>query len=360
MPYRSKESEELPRMPYSLNGATVLVTGGAGLIGSHIVDRLIDEGAAEIRVLDNLVRGRRDNLAAAMDRYPIRLMIGDVRDRDTVARAVDGCDYVFHQAAIRITLCAEQPRDCIDVLVGGTLNVFEAAVATGVRKVVYASSASVYGAADVFPTDERHHPYNNRTLYGAAKLMNEGIARSFHDMYDLPSVGLRYFNVYGPRMDVTGAYTEVFVRWLDCVERGTRPQIHGDGSATMDFVYVDDIARANILAMKSARIDNVYNVASGTETSLVQLWEAIQRVTGVQHLSPEFHPPRKVNPVPRRLADTSRADGELQFTAQVSIDEGLRRLVGWRRELARQHNATIPIDLSATSAPLRENLWTDR
>ena len=194
------------------------------------------------------------------------------------AAAVAGCDYVFHQAAIRITLCAAHPRDCIDVLVDGTFNVFEAAAAAeGVKKVVYASSASVYGAAEVFPTDEKHHPYGNRTLYGAAKLMDEGIARHFHDMNGLPSVGLRYFNVYGPRMDVTGAYTEVFIRWLDCAEKGVRPQIHGDGSTTMDFVYVGDIARANVLAMKSDRTDDVYNVASGTETSLLDLWQAIQR-----------------------------------------------------------------------------------
>src|SRR3954470_14109958 len=250
-------------MKASLKGSTVLVTGGAGLIGSHIIDRLIDEGAGEIRVLDNLVRGRHANLAAAKARKDLKFINGDVRDPATVSRAVAGCDYVFHQAAIRITLCAERPRECMDVLVMGTFNVFEAAVAAGVKKVVYASSASVYGAAETFPTDERHHPYNNRTLYGAAKLMNEGIARSFHDLHGLASVGLRYFNVYGPRMDVTGAYTEVFVRWLDCIDQGRAPQIHGDGSASMDFISAEDIARANILAMRAAIADRVYNVASG-------------------------------------------------------------------------------------------------
>src|SRR4051812_35252204 len=282
-------------MKSSLKGSTVLVTGGAGLIGSHIIDRLLDEGAGEIRVLDNLVRGRHANLAAAKARKDLKFIEGDVRDRETVAKAVAGCDYVFHQAAIRIALCAERPRECMDVLVMGTFNVFEAAVAEKVKKVVYASSASAYGAADVFPTDERHHPYNNRTLYGAAKVMNEGIARSFREMYGLPSVGLRYFNVYGPRMDVTGAYTEVFIRWLDCADRGQRPQIHGDGFATMDFVFVEDIARANILAMTSDRSDDVYNVASGTETSLLGLWQAMQEITGAHYLAPEFHPPRKVN-----------------------------------------------------------------
>jgi UDP-glucose 4-epimerase len=316
-------------MAESLQGATVLVTGGAGLVGSHIVDRLIDEGVGEIRVLDNLVRGRMENLEATQQRRPITFLEGDVRDRATVARAVRGCDYVFHQAAIRITLCAERPREAMDVLVMGTFNVFEAAVDAKVRKIVYASSASVYGGADVFPTDERHHPYNNRTLYGAAKQMNEGIARSFNDMYGLPSVGLRYFNVYGPRMDITGAYTEVFTRWLDCIAKNTPPQIHGDGSASMDFVFVEDIARANVLAMQSDRVDDVYNVASGTETTLLQLWQALQRVTGAHDLAPTFQPPRKVNPVPRRMADTQRSREELGFTAQISLDEGLRRFVKW-------------------------------
>jgi UDP-glucose 4-epimerase len=315
----------------SLAGSTVLVTGGAGLIGSHIVDQLIAEGVAEIRVLDNLVRGRYTNLAGALSSGRMRLIEGDVRDRDTVRKVVSGADFVFHQAAIRITLCAERPRECMEVLVNGTFNVFEAAIEANVQKVVYASSASVYGAADEFPTTERHPPYNNRTLYGAAKQMNEGIARSFNEMYGLPSVGLRYFNVYGPRMDVTGVYTEVFVRWLDCIDRNEAPQIHGNGSASMDFIYAGDIARANLLAMKSDRTDDVYNVASGKETSLLGLWHAMQNVTGAHHLSPTFHPPRKVNPVPRRLADTSRAAQDLGFRALVSLEDGLRDLAEWRR-----------------------------
>jgi UDP-glucose 4-epimerase len=212
-----------------------------------------------------------------------------------------------------------------------------------VKKVVYASSASVYGGADVFPTDEKHHPYNNRTIYGAAKVMNEGIARSFNEMYGLPSVGLRYFNVYGPRMDVTGAYTEVFIRWLDCIDKGVRPQIHGDGKATMDFVFVEDIARANILAMKADRRDDAYNVASGTETSLLGLWEAMQRITGAFHLAPEFHPPRKVNPVPRRLADVSRAQRDLGFATEIELDEGLRRLDTWRREVLSKDQKEVAV-----------------
>src|SRR3954469_12711368 len=212
-----------------LAGSKILITGGAGMIGSTIADLLLRDQAdrpAEIRILDNLARGRRDNVP---NDPIVRFIEADVRDRDAVAAAVNDCDYEFHQAAIRITLCAQQPRDCIDVLVGGTFNIFEAAADAKVKKVVYASSASVYGRAEVFPTDEQHHPYANRTLYGAAKLMDEGIARHFADMNDLKSVGLRYFNVYGPKMDVTGVYTEVFVRWLDCIDRGEAPEIHGDG-----------------------------------------------------------------------------------------------------------------------------------
>jgi UDP-glucose 4-epimerase len=319
-------------MTFSLQGATVLVTGGAGLVGSHIVDQLIGQNLLELRVLDNLTRGSRSNLTGAQALRPITFIEADLRDRVAVERAVAGCDYVFHQAAIRITRCAQQPRECLEVLVDGTFNVFEAAVAAGVRKVVYASSASVYGAAEEFPTDERHHSYNNRTLYGAAKVMNEGIARSFHEMYALASVGLRYFNVYGPRMDMTGVYTEVLMRWLDCIDQDARPKIHGDGSASMDFVFVEDVARANLLALRSEQKDAVYNVASGSETSLLQLWEALQRVMGAYHLEPEFLPPRKVNPVPRRLADTTRARRELGFVAEVPLEEGLRRLVSWRHD----------------------------
>ncbi len=325
-------------MTYPLEGATVLVTGGAGLIGSHIVDQLLNEDVAQVRVLDNLVRGRREHLAAALSRSPGRVLFlpGDVRDRAAVEQAVAGCDYVIHQAALRITLCAERPRDCLDVLIDGTCNVFEAAVEHRVRKVVYASSASVYGAAEVFPTPEEHHPYANRTLYGAAKLMNEGLARSWRDTYGLPSVGLRYFNVYGPRMDVTGAYTEVFIRWLDAAARGEGPVIHGDGSAAMDCIYVEEVARANLLALVADRHDDVYNVASGVATSLAELWQAIVEATREagfrgEVLPPEFQPPRKVNPIPRRLGDTSRAWRELGFRASVPLAEGLRRMLAWRR-----------------------------
>lgn len=315
----------------ALARARILVTGGAGLIGSHIVDRLVDEGAAEVVILDDLSRGREENVAAAMARGHVTLLRGDIRDRDGLARAMRGVDYVFHLAALRITHCAEAPRECLEILIDGTFNVLEAAVAAKVRKVVFSSTASVYGMAETFPTAEKHHPYANRTLYGGAKVAGEQMLRAFNEMYGLDYVALRYFNVYGPRMDVFGVYTEVMIRWMECLERGEQPQIFGDGRQTMDFVYVEDIADANILAAKSAVTDEVFNVASGRETSLLELLAALQHVMGTSR-PPLFKPERKVNPVARRLADTSKAQRLLGFRAKVDLEEGLRRLVAWKRD----------------------------
>jgi len=314
----------------------VLVTGGAGLIGSHIVDLLMAEREAgkvgEIVVIDNFVRGRRDNLAKAMAKGPVTIIDGDIRDRALLKQAMSGVDQLFHQAAIRITQCAEEPRLALEVLVDGTFNVLEAAVEAKVQKVVAASSASVLGLAEEFPTTEKHHPYGNRTLYGAAKVWNEGLLRSFNDMYGLKYVALRYFNVYGARMDMHGAYTEVLIRWMDRILAGQPPLIFGTGTDTMDFVYVDDIARANMLAMKSDASDQVFNVASGTETSLNDLANALLKVMNATHLKCEYGPARKVNPVSRRLASTKAASEVLGFTATIDIEEGLRRLVAWWRE----------------------------
>ncbi|MBW4717000.1 NAD-dependent epimerase/dehydratase family protein [Saccharothrix obliqua] len=315
----------------NLRDARVLITGGAGLIGSTIADQLLDEGVGEIVVLDNLVRGRVENLAGPLAAGKVRFVEGDLRDLAAVKSTMDGVDLVFHQAAIRITQCAEEPRLAHDVLATGTFNVLEAAVQANVTKVVAASSASVYGLAEVFPTEENHHAYANRTLYGAAKVYNEGLLRSFNEMYGLDYVGLRYFNVYGPRMDVFGVYTEVLVRWMERIAAGTPPLILGDGSQTMDFVYISDIARANVLAAKSDATDEVFNVASGVETSLAQLADALLEVMGRTDLRPEHGPERKVNAVPRRLASTAAARAKLGFEATVPLHEGLKNLVEWWR-----------------------------
>jgi UDP-glucose 4-epimerase len=308
----------------------MLVTGGAGTIGSTLVDQLVGAGAAEVVVLDNFVRGRRQNLDQAMASGVVTIVEGDVRDRDLVADLTGGIDIVFHQAAIRITQCAEEPRLALEVLVDGTFNVVDSAASCGVRKLVAASSASVYGLAEHFPTGERHHPYANDTLYGAAKTFNEGLLRSYHAMSELDYVALRYFNVYGPRMDVHGAYTEVLVRWMERIARDEPPLIFGDGCQTMDFVCVPDIARANLLAAEADVTDKVFNVASGVETSLNQLAESLLRVMG-SGLAIEYGPERSVNGVTRRLADTSAAREALGFRAEIDLEEGLTQLVDWWR-----------------------------
>jgi len=323
-----------------ITGQRFLVTGGAGTIGSTIVDQLVAAGAGEVVVLDNFVRGRPENLTAARESGRVRVVNGDIRDTGLVRSLMDGVDVVFHQAAIRITQCATEPRLAVQVLVDGTYEVVEAAADAGVRKVVAASSASVYGLAEEFPTPERNHPYANDTLYGAAKTFNEGLLRSFHAMRGLDYVVLRYFNVYGPRMDIYGLYTEVLIRWMERIESGRPPMILGDGQQTMDFVFTEDIARANLLAAASDVTDEVFNIASGTETSLVQLAEALQRAMN-SSVPPEFGPVRKVNGVTRRLADISAARQRLGWKPEVDLDEGLRRLVGWwRAERCLQNEAS--------------------
>jgi nucleoside-diphosphate-sugar epimerase len=317
----------------------VLVTGGAGLIGSHIVDQLVSErdrrDCFEIIVLDNFVRGRRENLASALAHGSVTIVEGDIQDRELLAEVMHGVDVVFHQAAIRITQCAEEPRLALSVLVDGTFNVLEEAARAGVKKVIAASSASVYGLAEEFPTSEHHHSYNNRTVYGAAKTFNEGLLRSFHETYGLDYVTLRYFNVYGPRMDVYGAYTEVLIRWMERIDAGQPPLILGDGKQTMDFVYVEDVARANILAAQADVTDEVCNIASGVETSLNDLATTLIRVME-SDLRPEYGPERKVNGVSRRLADTRKARRLLGFETRVPLEEGLHQLVAWwRKERSR-------------------------
>ena len=307
-----------------------LVTGGAGAIGSNVVDELVLAGAEEVVVVDNFVRGRRQNLAWAERNGRVTVVEGDICDSALVRGLMEGVDVVFHLAAIRITQCAEEPRLAVEVLVDGTYNVVEAAVDAGVRRVVASSSASVYGLAEQFPTAEAHHPWANDTLYGAAKAFNEGVLRSMHATSGLDYVALRYFNVYGPRMDVHGLYTEVLVRWMERIAAGRPPLILGDGLQTMDFVYIGDVARANILAARSDVTDTVFNVASGTETSLLELADMLLRVMG-SDLAVEHGPARAVNGVTRRLADTTLAAERLGFRAEVDLEEGLTRLVEWWR-----------------------------
>lgn len=333
-----------------IQGNKFLITGGAGLMGSHIADRLLAGGASGIILLDNFVRGSMHNINEQLKDPRVRLVRGDIRNLELLTELADGMDGIFHMAAIRITACADNPRDAMEVMLMGTHNVLQAAVEQKVGRLLYASSASIYGLADSFPTSETHHPYNNRTYYGAAKAAGEGMMRSFAEMYGLRYAALRYFNVYGPRMDIDGKYTEVLVRWLDRIEAGQTPVIFGDGSQTMDMVNIDDVTDANILAMESDVTDEVFNVASGTETSLSGLLRTLLRVTG-SNLEPEFMPERSVNPVPRRLADTRKAADLLGFKAKVGVEDGLRRLIAWRRQVLGRDGAAETVSLGPASRP---------
>ncbi len=313
----------------NIDGARILVTGGAGLIGSTTIDLLLRGNKPEqIVILDNLERGTLSNIEGALADPRVKFVRGDIADVQTVRNATQGMDAVIHMAALRITACAADPRKAMQVMCNGSFNVVEAAQEANVSKIVAASTASIYGLADTFPTREDHHPYNNNTWYGASKVMLEGLLHSYRTMSGLPYVALRYFNVYGPRMDLHGKYTEVLVRWMERIDAGQAPLILGDGKQTMDFVYIDDIARANVLALESECENDVFNVASGTETSLNDLAARLLKVMG-SDLRPEYGPERSVPAVPRRLADTSKARRMLGFEAKVSLDEGLARLVQW-------------------------------
>jgi UDP-glucose 4-epimerase len=323
----------------TLERTCCLVTGGAGFIGSTIVDQLIAAGASEVRVIDNFVRGTWHNLVRALEQGSVSVIEGDIRDSSSVNRAMRGVDYVFHQAALRITRCAEAPREAVEVLIDGTLNVLESAVEHRVTKVVAASSASVYGEPSYLPIDEIH-PFNNRTMYGAGKLANEQMLRAFCETSGLRYIALRPFNVFGPRMDIAGVYTEVLIRWLDAIEANRPPLIFGDGNQSMDFVYVGDVARANLLAAQSDINDDVFNVGTGAQTSLKELCNLLLSITGSSAV-PEHREARVVGNVQRRRASIEKAEAMLGFKAEVSLEQGLRELIRWRQGVKMMSAVTV-------------------
>ena len=306
-----------------IRGSRCLVTGGAGLIGSTITDLLLAAGA-EVTILDDMSGGKLENIPR--EAHFVR---GDIRDEDLVRGLIFNwdADFIFHEAAIKILRCAEEPGEALDVLASGTFNIFKAAAQNG-TKVIAASSASVYGMAEEFPTNEKHHPYGNDTFYGAAKLFTEGMARSLAVTHDLDYVMLRYFSVYGPRVNTSGIYTEVLPRWMDKITAGEPPRIDGDGSNTRDFVYVGDVARANLMAAE-ADVRGVFNVGSGVETGLTTLALALLKAMG-SYLEPVYGPERKTDPCPRRLADISAAKEHLGWEPATDLETGLEELVAWR------------------------------
>ncbi|MGQ0761911.1 MAG: NAD-dependent epimerase/dehydratase family protein [Acidobacteriota bacterium] len=315
-----------------LKNSRVLVIGGAGFVGSHIVDQLVQEPVREVVVLDNFVRGTRENLREATKDNRVRVVEGSITDLDLLHRLMEATDYVFHLAALWLYECVHQPRSALDVNVVGTYNVIEAAQQAGVKKIIYSSSASVYGDAVFTPMTE-DHPFNNRTMYGATKIAGEQFFRAFNEQHKLDYVGLRYMNIYGPRMDYKGTYVSVIMKVLDRIEQGRPPIIFGDGSQAYDFVHVDDVARANIMALKSNASDVFFNVGMGIKTTINELVQMLLEITG-SNLRPEYRPQEQMF-VTHRVGSTEKADQILGFRAAVQLEEGLRSVVEWRQRDAR-------------------------
>jgi len=313
-----------------LEGSRLVLIGGAGLIGSNTVDRLLREDVREVVIYDNFVRGRAENLADALQDPRVRIFDigGDILQTDILEAALDGADGVFHFAALWLLQCHEFPRSAFDVNVRGTFNVMEACVKKGVKRLVYSSSASVYGDAVTEPMDE-DHPFNNQNFYGATKIAGEAMLRAFHHRYGLDYVGLRYMNVYGPRQDYKGAYIAVIMKMLDAIDNGESPTILGDGSEAFDFVAVEDCALANVRAMQADVADRFYNVGTGTRTSLKELAEMLLDLTGTS--KPIKYAPRsQATLVRNRIGDPARASKEIGFTAEIGLREGLEKLIAWR------------------------------
>jgi UDP-glucose 4-epimerase len=316
-----------------IKDANILVIGGAGFIGSHIVDQLIDEPVAKITVLDNFVRGTRANIAPALEHEKVTLVDGSVTDRELLAELMDEADHAFHLAALWLYECVHEPRKALEHNVVGTYNVVEAAHEHGIGKIVYSSSASVYGDALFTPMTEEH-PFNNRTMYGATKIAGEQFFRAFHQQHGLDYAGMRYMNVYGPRMDYEGAYVSVIMKVLDKIDAHEPPVIFGDGSQAYDFIHVEDVARANILALKSDATDFNYNIGTGVKTTIKELVDSLLEITGTD-LEPEYRPQEQMF-VTHRVGSIDAAQRDLGFTAAIPYEEGLRSVVEWRRSDQRR------------------------
>lgn len=308
--------------------STFLVTGGAGFVGSHIVDLLVAKGAKEVIVFDNFIRGKKENLKNASDSGRVRIVDGDITNPAALAKAMKGVEYVFHQAALWLLECEEYPRKAVEINIIGTFNVCEAAVNAGIKKLIAASSSSVYGDGLYLPTDE-NHPFNNYLFYGATKVADEQLCRAFYKKYGLDYVAFRYLNVYGPRMDFRGAYMMVIMNFLNKIEMGEAPIIFGDGSATLDLVFVEDVARANIMALESNITNEVFNVASGKETTLKELLDVILQLTG--SVVQPMYQSRDQNLVVRRWGSAEKARKVFGFEATTSLMDGLQKVIEWRK-----------------------------
>lgn len=315
-------------MNEKIQNSVVLVTGGAGFIGSYVVEELLLRKVKKIIIIDNLIRGSYENMNNFISNPIVHFIEADIRNLQILENAVQQSDYVFHMAALRINSCAADPKEGFEVMLKATFDLAQLCVKHGIKKIIYSSSASVYGLSQNFPTPETDNPYNNQTFYGGAKLWGEQLFRSFKFMYGLEYVALRYFNVYGPRMDTDGKYTEVMIKWLDCIKDGKSPKIFGTGNTSMDFVYVKDVAKANIAALDSDISDESFNVGNKEETSLLQLLKLLLKVNN-SNLKPEFHEENSINPVSRRLAENSKAKKLLNFQPSISLETGMKELSNW-------------------------------
>lgn len=330
-----------------IKGKKLVVIGGAGLIGSHTVDHLIKDDVKEVVIYDNFVRGRAENLHNALKDPRVRIydVGGDVMQTDILESALEGADGVIHLAALWLLQCHEYPRTAFDVNVRGTFNVMEACVKKGVKRLVYSSSASVYGDAVQEPMTE-DHPFNNKNFYGATKICGEAMLRAFHHRYGLNYVGLRYMNVYGPRQDYHGAYIAVIMKMLDAIDKGESPTIMGDGSEAFDFVAVEDCGLANVCAMKSEAVDSFYNVGTGKRTSLKELAEMLIVLTGSKQPI-KYAPRSQATLVRNRIGSPVKASKEIGFTSTIDLKEGLRRLIEWRAS----HKAEVAARRAAVGLP---------
>lgn len=330
-----------------IKGKKLVVIGGAGLIGSHTVDHLIKDDVKEVVIYDNFVRGRAENLHNTLKDPRVRIydVGGDVMQTDILESALEGADGVIHLAALWLLQCHEYPRTAFDVNVRGTFNVMEACVKKGIKRLVYSSSASVYGDAVEEPMTE-DHPFNNKNFYGATKIAGEAFLRAFHHRYGLNYVGLRYMNVYGPRQDYHGAYIAVIMKMLDAIDRGDSPTIMGDGSEAFDFVAVEDCGLANVRAMKADAVDSFYNVGTGKRTSLKELAEMLIVLTGSRQPI-KYAPRSQATLVRNRIGSPVKASKEIGFTSTIDLREGLRRLIEWRAT----HKAEVAARRAAVGLP---------
>ena len=316
-----------------IKDSKILVIGGAGFIGSFVVTELLKHPVKEVVIYDNFARGNKQHLQEQLkdERCSIFPFGGDIREIDILDTAIQGKDYVISLAAMWLLHCKDYPRTAFDVNIAGTFNVFEACVKHNVKKLIWSSSASVYGDALELPMTEEH-PFNNKNFYGASKIAGEAMATAFNDRYGLKIIGLRYMNVYGPHQDQTAAYTGVVPIMLNKIEANEAPSINGDGSQAYDFVYVEDVARANVQALLSDKDFGMYNVGTEVQTTINELCEMILKLKE-SNLRVKYNPYSEDDArsmVKNRIGSRVKAEQELGFKYKHELKEGLQKLIQWR------------------------------